>query len=217
MFFELHIHTRYSDGYSKVGEILDYARSHGISGVAFTDHDSIRAGLEAKALAEGVEVIAGVEVSSKQGHILALDVGQDIQKGLSARESVERIHELGGVAVAAHPYDALRRGVGDLILDLDFDAVETVNGHTFKNTKDPGKVCEQAGLPVMGGSDAHIAYEVGSVKVGFEGDWRKALCSNKMRIVSKPKTTLVLNHVRGAVRRRGPIQIMSKGLKKLGL
>jgi predicted metal-dependent phosphoesterase TrpH len=45
-----------------------------------------------------------MEVSSRDGHIVALNVSELIPKSLSAVETVERIHKAGGVAIACHPY-----------------------------------------------------------------------------------------------------------------
>ncbi len=40
----------------------------------------------------------------RDGHIVALNVQDFIPRGLSAPETVERIHKAGGVAIACHPY-----------------------------------------------------------------------------------------------------------------
>jgi predicted metal-dependent phosphoesterase TrpH len=195
MFYEIHCHSNRSDGSSTPGEIVEYARSF-LDGIAITDHDEIKGSLEAlKYASPDFEVIPGLEVSSREGHILALYVDEIIPKGLAAKETVHRIHARGGLAVAAHPYDSFRRGVGDLIAKLDFDAVEVVNGHTLKSTKDPHKVCEEIGMPMVGGSDAHLLREIGSVKNEFDGDFRKALLSAMIGIKSRHATALMMNNI----------------------
>ncbi|MBU0762890.1 MAG: PHP domain-containing protein [Candidatus Altiarchaeota archaeon] len=202
MYYELHCHSTFSDGDSTPLQMVSYAKTF-LGGIAITDHDEIMGSLEALNYATpDFEVIPGMEVSSKDGHILALYVEKKVDRDLSAKETVERIHALGGLAVAAHPFDKIRKGVGDLIAEVEFDAVEVVNGHTFGNIRDPINVCRDVGIPMVGGSDAHALKEVGSVKVAFEKDFRKALLSGQVKIQSKPKIELLLNHGVGALRRR---------------
>lgn len=75
--FDLHTHTRASDGLLTPSELVAYARKKGLAGIAVTDHDSVD-GLE-EALAAGREwgypVVPGVEFTTDYGpyevHILA--------------------------------------------------------------------------------------------------------------------------------------------------
>ncbi len=202
MLYDIHVHSSRSDGKASPAEIIEYARRR-LDGIAITDHDVIDGSLEALEYADGsFTVISGVEVSSLEGHILALGVKELVPRDLSAAETVERIHSLGGLAIAAHPYDTYRRGVGDLILELPFDAVEVVNGHTFGNTRDPVKTCADAGLPMVGGSDAHTLREIGSVTLDFNGELGAALKAGGVRIKSKPRVQMLINHGIGVIRRR---------------
>ncbi|MGQ9780142.1 MAG: PHP domain-containing protein [Bacillota bacterium] len=75
--FDLHTHTRASDGLLSPGELVALARRHELAGIAVTDHDTVD-GLE-EALAAGEEedypVVPGVELTTDYGrfevHILA--------------------------------------------------------------------------------------------------------------------------------------------------
>ena len=73
--------------------------------VAITDHNEVRGGLEAQDLAPayGVEVVPGSKVSTAEGHLLALFIQNDIPKGLSLEETLRRVADQGGCAVAPHP------------------------------------------------------------------------------------------------------------------
>jgi predicted metal-dependent phosphoesterase TrpH len=62
---DLHLHTTYSDGAYTPAEIVDLARRSGLAAVAITDHDSFEGVPDARTAARGVEVIAGVEISSE--------------------------------------------------------------------------------------------------------------------------------------------------------
>src|SRR5215218_286782 len=72
---DLHIHTTASDGAATVPELLEYvARKTDLRVIAITDHDSIASAKEAARLAHqfGIDVIMGEEVSTADGHLLAL-------------------------------------------------------------------------------------------------------------------------------------------------
>jgi len=202
MLYELHAHSSFSDGLASPLEIVAHAKRR-LDGIAITDHDVINGSLEAlKYSSPDFTVIAGVEVSSVQGHILALFVRELVPKGLTAKETVEAIHSFGGLAIAAHPYDRYRRGVKDLILKLPFDAVEVVNGHTFTNISDPAEVCLGAGIPMVGGSDAHTLREIGSVATEFKGDFVQAVEAGAVGVKSRPLFWLMVNHGVGIVERK---------------
>src|SRR5579864_9474354 len=104
---DLHMHTRYSDGRPTVRALLDHiARRTRLQVIAITDHDTIEGALEARALQARYpfEVVVGEEISSREGHILALFLRQHVAPGMSAAETIAAIHEHGGLAIAAHPF-----------------------------------------------------------------------------------------------------------------
>ena len=80
---DLHIHTSFSDGTSSVNEVMDFAFAKGLSAISITDHDCTDAYPLALELGSelGIEVIAGVELSSEiEGtdiHVLGYFVDPD--------------------------------------------------------------------------------------------------------------------------------------------
>ncbi len=71
MRIDLHVHTRESDGFSSVQEIIQQAQEEGISTLAITDHESTQGTKEAMFLAanSGLKIIPGVELlTSYQGN-----------------------------------------------------------------------------------------------------------------------------------------------------
>lgn len=104
---DLHIHTTCSpDGTATVAAVLEHVASIGdLDVIAITDHDVIDGALEAMELAPhyGVEVVPGVEVTTADGHLLALYVTSPIPTGRPLIESIEAVAAQGGLCVAAHP------------------------------------------------------------------------------------------------------------------
>jgi len=73
---DLHIHTTASDGTLTPSEVVQQAAARGLKAIAITDHDTIGgiAGALQAAVANGLDVIPGVELSAEKGlnemHIL---------------------------------------------------------------------------------------------------------------------------------------------------
>src|SRR5579884_654374 len=74
---DLHLHTLASDGLMSPRALVDYAEhATSLDVIAITDHDETRAALEGRdwAAQRGyrVQVVPGVEVTTRDGHLLAL-------------------------------------------------------------------------------------------------------------------------------------------------
>jgi predicted metal-dependent phosphoesterase TrpH len=166
---ELHTHSELSyDGRDPVELLLEQAEAVGLDALAVTDHDEIDASLEAAAKAQeyGLVGIPGMEVSSSAGHVLALGVEELIPAGLSFVETLDRIHELGGIAVVPHPFQKSRHGVAPHISRetlASADAIEVYNSRLFtgRSNRQAERFAEDHDMPMTAGSDAHIAEMVG--------------------------------------------------------
>ena len=170
---DLHVHTCYSnDGTTTPKQLITYSRKKGLDGVAITDHDTIQGALE---LANNREIIIipGIEIDTLQGHVLALNVIEPIPLNLTLLETIEKIHELGGIAVAAHPSVMLKGLRTRMWRDLNFDAVEVINSAAFPfflSTYLNRKMAVNLNLPQTGGSDAHCALEIGFAYTLIDAD-----------------------------------------------
>ena len=158
---DLHVHTCYSpDALTTLEEVVVYSKKRGLDGVAITDHDTIEGALRLRKERELV-VIPGVEISTLEGHVLALNISQSIPPGLTIEETIQLIHKAGGTAVAAHPsvfYKKMNR------VDSSFDAIEVINASAFPfllSTCLNRKLARRLNLPQTAGSDAHYAPEIG--------------------------------------------------------
>ena len=160
---DLHVHTVYSpDSLITVEQLVFWAKKRRLTGVAVTDHDCVEGALKFARETDFL-IIPGTEVSSRDGHIVALNVCEVIPKGLSAVETVERIHEAGGVAVACHPFALFKGSLGSCV-NGKFDAVETINASAslFKRSvRKAEEVAVKFKLPRVAGTDAHYAPAIG--------------------------------------------------------
>ncbi len=175
---ELHAHSELShDGRDPVELLLEQAAAVGLDALAVTDHDEIDASLQAADLAEeyGLVGIPAMEVTSAAGHVLAFGVEQLVPDGLSYDETLEHIHDQGGIAVVPHPFQKSRHGVAPHISKAQLasaDAIEVYNSRllTGRANRKAEQFAVDRGLPMTAGSDAHISEMVGQAvtKVGTD-------------------------------------------------
>jgi predicted metal-dependent phosphoesterase TrpH len=159
----MHVHTCYSvDSLITPEELIFYAKKRGLSGVAITDHDRMDGALKI-AKETGFLIIPGIEISSSDGHIVGLNVKEPVSRGLSAIETVGRIHDAGGIAVACHPIGLFKGSLGKHT-NSNFDAVEVINSSAIPFShavKQSMKIASRLRKPSVAGSDAHYAPEIG--------------------------------------------------------
>lgn len=161
---DLHVHSCYSeDGVSTPSQIAEAARKRGLRCIAITDHNSFGAYEEVKDITD-IIFVPGEEVSSADGHIVALGIAKEIPKGLSIPETIELIHQAGGIAIAAHPY-RWWTGLGErntLKFAHLFDGVEAKNARsTMKHNRLSQKLAAKVGKCITAGSDSHKPHSVG--------------------------------------------------------
>ena len=177
---ELHCHSELShDGRDPVDLLVEQAAAVGLDVIAVTDHDEIDASREAAALAEeyGLVGIVGMEVTSAAGHVLALGIEEAIPSGLDYDETLDRIHEQGGVAVVPHPFQESRSGVLAKISKDELsaaDAIEVYNSRllTGRSNRQAHQYASRRGMPMTAGSDAHISEMVGQAVTHVDTDER---------------------------------------------
>ncbi|MCA9900223.1 MAG: anti-sigma factor antagonist [Ardenticatenaceae bacterium] len=198
---DIHIHTTFSDGLNEPEAVVNYVLTQtDLSVIAITDHNTI-AGAEVaydywhkhRHDFRELEVIKGVEVSSAEGHILGLFLEEDIPMNLSAADTVDAIHEQGGLAIAAHPFTHLLpftdfHGVGRRIAHLPLDGVEarsSVPTELYANWMTLLYNRRHAQHATLGSSDAHYLTMVGKTYTLFPGktavDFRQAVEAKTVR------------------------------------
>jgi hypothetical protein len=131
----VHVHHEPShDSDAPFAEVLDAAHGAGLDFVVLTDHlepgaqqlpGAEHAGLHSDASGHRVLVLLGVELGTRDGHLLALDVPRPVpDEGRSGRDVIRDVHALGGFAVVPHPFT--HGGWADW--EADFDGLEVQNG-----------------------------------------------------------------------------------------
>ena len=172
--FDLHSHSRFSaDGISEPEEMVAAAKAKGLHGFAITDHNTCACVdyFESIGLlrADGLPVdnfliIPGQEITTKEGHLLALGVRLPDLKGISAAEAVKVIHQLGGLAIPPHPYDFFRAGIRQQVLDtLPIDALEVFNSATTlkRCNQQAFDYAQKRKLAMTAASDSHHVEALG--------------------------------------------------------
>src|SRR5579884_1465185 len=108
MKIDLHTHTSCSkDCVSNYDRIIAAVQRAGLAGIAVTDHNEFRGAQEMKRRAPFV-VIPAEEIKTSRGEIIGLFLQEWIPPGLEPLETVERIHDQGGLAYVPHPFDQVR-------------------------------------------------------------------------------------------------------------
>jgi predicted metal-dependent phosphoesterase TrpH len=160
---DLHVHSHYSyDSLITEKEITFYAKKRGLDGVAIVDHDRFDGAFKIAKETDAL-IVPGMEITSSGGHIIGLNVKETIPRALSPEETVDRIHDAGGLAVACHPVTFFKGSLGRDV-NAKFDAVEVINASAVPfnySVKNSRRLAERLGAAQVAGTDAHYAPEIG--------------------------------------------------------
>jgi hypothetical protein len=124
----IHIHSNRSDGRSSPDAIAAAAARAGLEFIVLTDHGDGTRAPDPPAYRSGVLVLDGVEISTSEGHYLAMGLPgpAPYPLGGEARAVVEDVARLGGFGIAAHP-DSPKEELRWKSWDTPFDGLEVVN------------------------------------------------------------------------------------------
>ena len=197
---DLQLHSDLGDGLAPPAAILDAAERAKMNVIALTDHDDIRGAFLIRDLAaqrgSPVEVITGVEVTTRSGHLLALWVEDEIPMFAPLAQTIALIHQMGGVAIAPHPLSYLTFSIGEGALrglhaadpSCRIDGIELVNPSYAGRVRSKRAAWlnrELLGAAETGSSDAHHARLVGTAWTEYDGtsaaDLRRAIAERTTR------------------------------------
>ena len=183
---DLHLHTSYGDGLIEPAELLDYVETRtNLDVIAVTEHDQIDAAMRLRELhARGrfrFEVVVGAEITTLEGHLLALFIEEPVPSLRPLAKTLDLIHDQGGLCIVPHPLSPLTRSVGrhgiERVLRRAADGV-WLDGIELANASPAGRVAAARartlnetvfGLAEIGGSDAHFLPHVGCARTVFPG------------------------------------------------
>lgn len=185
MIVDLHIHTSALSSCSRLDpeEAISKAKQSRLDGICFTDHCRLwqAAELERLSLKWDFPVFGGMEVETREGHMLVFGLDEELPGLMTAAALREKVDLAGGAMIFAHPFRGfLLFGFADLSLTVRdacqrpvfklLDAVETSSGKSTRNENDLAlEVSRNLALPGVGGSDAHSAGEIGRCVTVFSG------------------------------------------------
>lgn len=202
---DLHVHTASGDGMAEPWQLLEYVEEEtDLTVIAITDHDDIRGALLVRELwAQGhyrFEVVLGEEVTTQEGHLLALFIQEPLPSLRPLAETIEAVHKQGGLCIVPHPLSWLTRSIGHRTIqatlrhpdDLVYlDGIELANetlGARISRRRAQRLNREVYRLAEVGGSDAHFLAAVSSAYTLFAGstahDLRRCILEGSTRAVN---------------------------------
>ena len=157
---DLHIHSQYSeDAIGSPKDIIKSLKKKGLQGMAITDHNTVKGGLKAVKIApKDFIVIPGVEISTADGHMLALNVEKNIARNLSIQETVEKILDQGGTPIVPHLFRNMSGIKKEKLKTIHqkINTIEVFNACSMPKTNlKIAKIAKEFNLGGTGGSDSH--------------------------------------------------------------
>nr|MDO8118007.1 hypothetical protein [Candidatus Sigynarchaeota archaeon] len=165
--FDPHVHTRFSDGtifYNGLADLKCLIRRDGITAFTMTDHNTTRGLAHGRkaCTALGIPFIPGIEISAKEGHLVAYGIErwEKPAYSLTLHEVLDVLAKENAVIVIAHPLDK-RMGIKGLLFDPSvirrIHGYEILNGASPKPNLDLLRTDRGAlgGLCQYAGSDCH--------------------------------------------------------------
>lgn len=216
---DLHMHSIYSDGEPEPERILLQSLKKGLEVISITDHDTFMGSIEAMRKVEEkklkILLVPGSEVRTSIGDVLIYCMTPvKIERNIPLDKLIQLAESFGCLLVPAHPFDRLRRGIGEMgleILSNSFRAMECFNASSsyisnrkaYKYAKDKGKAC-------LANSDAHTLAGIGSFKTlidmdleeGIEGFWKAFERNSFLPVLSVSQLGAYLDKLRWSIKRK---------------
>ncbi len=189
---DLHVHTEsHGKTHMDVEQLRQSLANNGINGVAITNFFDISHALWLKRKIRDYVIIVGQEIWTKEGHILGLGLKERVEDSLSAADTIDLIHDQGGIAVAPHPF--LFLGVGEKARTLPLDAIEVYSsllGVTFIFNHKAKRIAEMMNVTHVASTDTTnprvIGWSYTEVLVDEPDDILKAIQAGKVRLYKRP-------------------------------
>jgi len=191
MLIDLHAHTwpRSHDSVLNPDDLVVRAKQAGLDAICFTEHDTVwdYKSIEDLRARHDFLVLAGVEISTDDGHILVFGIDKYVFGMHRSRELAAYVEKGDGVMVAAPPYrrqmpwfsrnddeyqTALKKARRNPAYQY-VRALEELNGRgSDKENEFSRRLCDVMELPGTAGTDSHAISDIGKCATHFEKDIR---------------------------------------------
>ncbi len=187
MLIDLHAHTwpRSHDSVLNPDDLIVRAKQAGLDAIVFTEHDTVwdRKSIDELRAKHNFLVLAGVEISTDDGHILTFGIDKYVFGMHRSKELASYVEKAEGALVAAHPYrrqmpwfsrndEEYRTALEKASRNPAYQYVqglEEQNGRgSDKENEFSRKLCEMMNLPGTGGTDSHAISDIGKSATYFE-------------------------------------------------
>ena len=129
-----HTHTEFLHALSSYDEIIKKAVELKLDFIVITDHDKVLPEVASRCPVEvNLLCLIGEEVSTSNGHLLAVGIKSAIRAGLPSSETIDLIHDQDGAAIAAHPTGA--GGFSKQVLEAVKDKLDGLECDNARNRK----------------------------------------------------------------------------------
>jgi predicted metal-dependent phosphoesterase TrpH len=184
MRFDMHMHTtRHSpDSQMDPEAMVRRARQIGLDGVVITEHDWLWTEAELEELRKvepGLVVLAGIEVSAREGHFLVYGVHDPfaVPARIGVAELCRAVHRQDGAVVAAHPF-RWGQPFEEILQEErpELDGLEMMSSNMDADCRRrTAQVQQRLGLAGLGNSDAHREEVLGFCYTEFDAVIRDSL------------------------------------------
>lgn len=207
LLFDMHFHTKYSDGSADIDTIAKICKKNKV-GVSITDHNEIRGSVLASA--EEINLIPGIEVRSSENIDILFyfykisDLISFYNKyirpykkkpcyagiKLTSAELLDYAKKFNGISSLPHPFGLLSIGkkINKLYIEegqdkfniiKKFDAIEVMNGHLLKtNNMKALELADKYKKVYSAGSDGHVRFDLGKVLCYSTGNTIESFLNN---------------------------------------
>ena len=188
--YDFHIHSIYSkDCLTPIKQIIKRAKKQGLTGIAITDHNTIKGAVKAKKIAKNLDIIIGAEIKTEIGDIIGLFLKKEI-KSRKSLEVIKEIKDQGGITILPHPFKSKKPRITHILNKIDL--IEGLNTRQIKKKNILAqKLAKKYKIPAIACSDAHNPFTIGRARTIFkEKNIKKALQKGNFKTKGKEASYL---------------------------
>ena len=175
MYIDTHLHeSKYSfDSHQSLEDAIKMAKARKIDGICVTNHDNSGLAKEIGwfSIIDGIRVIVGTEVYTKEGDILFFGKMDIPNCRIPFGELIDMTKDIPRGFIAAHPYRCNNRGLKNSMADFSdyLSSIEGWNGSTsVEENMMAVREAMRLGIPINGAGDSHVAEKVGVYATKFD-------------------------------------------------